>query len=91
MTYRVGPKGQVVLPRELRDELGIRPGDEVVFGHSDDEITVRKAESVREIVHRLRGFLRDDDDPRPLTAALEAEHRREVEDDEREMRARGLR
>jgi AbrB family looped-hinge helix DNA binding protein len=83
MTYRVGPKGQVVLPRELRDELGIRPGDEVVFGHSDDEITVRKAESKAEVVRRLRGLLAG---PGPrLTDLLIEERRRDREREDRKF------
>ncbi len=28
---RVGPKGQVVLPKPVRDEIGARPGDEVAL------------------------------------------------------------
>ena len=89
MTYKVGAKGQVVLPKEIRERHGIEPGDEVLFDDLDGRISVRKAESKPEIARRLRGFLRDS--PRDVLAELEAEHRREVEQDEREMRERGLR
>jgi AbrB family looped-hinge helix DNA binding protein len=43
MTHRVGPKGQVVIPKQLRDELGIEPGDEVSFWRHDDHVAVRPA------------------------------------------------
>jgi AbrB family looped-hinge helix DNA binding protein len=41
MTHRLGPKGQVVIPKELRDHLGVGPGDEVDFELDDDTATVR--------------------------------------------------
>jgi AbrB family looped-hinge helix DNA binding protein len=41
MTHRVGPKGQVVIPKELRDELGIEPGDEVSFWRHEDHVALR--------------------------------------------------
>ena len=41
MTHRVGPKGQVVIPKALRDEMGIEPGDEVSFWIDGDHVAVR--------------------------------------------------
>lgn len=41
MTHRVGPKGQVVIPKELRDELGIEPGDEISFWRDGDHLALR--------------------------------------------------
>lgn len=67
MTHRVGPKGQVVIPKDLRDRLGIEPGDEVAFWLDGDHVALRP-------MHRtspLRGRFAGDS----LTAALEAERR----------------
>ena len=63
MTHRVGPKGQVVIPKELRDELGIEPGDEVNFWRHGDHVAVRPAA----LRGRFRGY--------NLTSTLEAERR----------------
>jgi AbrB family looped-hinge helix DNA binding protein len=43
MTGRVGPKGQVVIPKDLRDQLGLEPGDEVCFWLHDDHVAIRPA------------------------------------------------
>ena len=71
MTYKVGPKGQVLLPKALRDRLGIEPGYEVTVEEVDGEIRIRPAAGLP----RLRGMLADVEDS--LTAAREAERRRE--------------
>lgn len=55
MTHRVGPKGQVVIPKELRDELGIEPGDEVSFWRHEDHVAVRPASRRRALRGRFSG------------------------------------
>jgi len=56
---RVTEKGQVTIPKELRDALGIGAGAEVTFQRADDAILVRKVEGGsnrgRQLVDRLRG------------------------------------
>jgi AbrB family looped-hinge helix DNA binding protein len=54
MTSRVGPKGQVVIPKALRDELGIEPGDEVDFWLADDHVAVKPADLRRPLRGRFR-------------------------------------
>ncbi|MBN8998547.1 MAG: AbrB/MazE/SpoVT family DNA-binding domain-containing protein [Rhizobiales bacterium] len=40
---RVSAKGQVTVPKELRDKIGIGEGSEVEFGLDGDVITLRRA------------------------------------------------
>lgn len=43
MKHKVTTKGQVTIPKRLRDRLGIRPGDRVEFGLEDGHITLRRS------------------------------------------------
>ena len=55
---RVTEKGQVTIPKELRDALGIGAGTEVEFERSDDALIVRKADRPtrgQQLAGRLRG------------------------------------
>ena len=40
MTGRVGTKGQVVIPKSLRDQVNLHPGDEVNFELKDGQIVL---------------------------------------------------
>ena len=40
MTYRVGAKGQVVIPKELRDRVGLHPGSAVDFALDGERIVL---------------------------------------------------
>jgi antitoxin PrlF len=42
---RVTTKGQVTIPREIREELGLLPNTEVTFDVADGEARLRKARS----------------------------------------------
>jgi len=53
-TVTVSPKFQVVIPREVRESLGLRPGARLqvfVFGDRIELIPIRK-------LSRMRGFLK---------------------------------
>jgi AbrB family looped-hinge helix DNA binding protein len=56
---RVTEKGQVTIPKDLRDALGIGAGTEVEFERHKDTIVVRKSERGptrgRQLAERLRG------------------------------------
>lgn len=42
---KVGPKGETVIPKPVRDALGIHPGDEVFFSTHDRHARMEKAGS----------------------------------------------
>lgn len=55
MTHRVGAKGQVVIPKDLRDRLGIEPGDEVSFWLDGDHVSLRPTGHHRPLRGRFAG------------------------------------
>jgi AbrB family looped-hinge helix DNA binding protein len=69
MTSRVGLKGQVVIPKALRDRLGILPGDEVDFVLEDGAVRVEPRRGGPDLRGQFAAL--------GLTAALEADRRAE--------------
>lgn len=55
---RVGPKGQIVIPKVLRDEYNISPGDDVIMREDHQAIMIEKpqdpVEALRELAQRLK-------------------------------------
>lgn len=84
MTHKVGIKGQVVIPKAIRDEIGIKPGDEVTFEPDGSEVRVRRVhddpEHRAEEIRILRGIWAETGDG---TKELLEERRRERDTEER--------
>ncbi len=47
---KVGPKGQVVIPKDFRDEMNIRPGSKVEFEYTEDGILIKREDEETEKV-----------------------------------------
>ncbi|MGI8594998.1 MAG: AbrB/MazE/SpoVT family DNA-binding domain-containing protein [Solirubrobacteraceae bacterium] len=80
MTYKVGPKGQVVIPKDVRLRLGIHPGDEVVVDEDDGVVRIRPAGRRVRLLGLLAGV------PGGGTEALEASRREDRKIEERKLR-----
>ena len=55
MTQRVGAKGQVVIPKDLRERAGLGPGAGVSFEPVDDGIIVRRTDRTPVLKGRFAG------------------------------------
>ena len=51
---KLGPKGQAVIPKEIRELMGIRPGSEVVFEVRGDEVVVKPLQNRSSVDELIR-------------------------------------
>ena len=49
MAQKVGPNGQVVIPKKFRDELGLEPGDEVVVSLSENGVLIQPVHTTQSL------------------------------------------
>lgn len=70
---KIGPQGRIVVPVELRRELGIEPGDDLVAWVEDGKLVVQtRAETERELLAMFEGV------EGSMSEELIAERRREA-------------
>ena len=49
-TVKVGERGQIVIPKQIRDELEITPGDNlIILGNKEEGIQIIVANSLEEL------------------------------------------
>lgn len=56
MKSRMGERGQVTIPKAMRDRLGLRPGEEVAFEEQEDCLILRKTD-YPDALDALRGLV----------------------------------
>jgi AbrB family looped-hinge helix DNA binding protein len=54
---KVTSKGQITIPKEVREQLGLRPGDQIEFVRENGHFRVQKV-SGRAPFSRWRGYLK---------------------------------
>jgi AbrB family looped-hinge helix DNA binding protein len=47
---KVGKKGEIYVPKKVRNQINLNPGDEVLVEVRDEELIIRKKESIVDIL-----------------------------------------
>ena len=72
----VQKKGQVTLPTEIRQELGIKPGDSVVFELVDEGVLIKsekveRLDRLNQLLVEMNQILREEEEERGESPSLE--------------------
>jgi antitoxin PrlF len=60
LTSKISSKGQIILPKEIRDKLGVHSGDTLVYEMEGNAVRVRKAEPLDLAWHRAVSLTADE-------------------------------
>lgn len=89
MIAKVGPKGQIVIPKEVRDGLGVRPGSAVslVWRREDGVVELAKAwdDPIADAPAYMQRFWSADSRRQPATEELLATRHEDHGIEEREF------
>ncbi|WP_164930581.1 AbrB/MazE/SpoVT family DNA-binding domain-containing protein [Aquifex aeolicus] len=55
IVVKVLPKGQITLPKRIREKLGIREGDILIVEEKEGKLEIRKPKSLRDFYGFLKG------------------------------------
>jgi AbrB family looped-hinge helix DNA binding protein len=61
-TVKVSPKFQIVIPKKLRDEMDLKPGDELQIYLLDRSLHVQRRPSIKELRGIAKGLQWKDED-----------------------------
>ncbi|WP_306059892.1 AbrB/MazE/SpoVT family DNA-binding domain-containing protein [Natronococcus wangiae] len=82
---RVTTKGQVTIPKEIRDALGIKPGDEIAFEEVDSGYKIQKKAPTtadgEDPFEKYRGSAASDDTMPERMRRLRGDYPRDVSDE----------
>ena len=56
---KIGPKGQIVIPKIIREYLGVKPGDTVILEVREGEIVIVPGTDPREFVEGFCSVVKD--------------------------------
>ncbi len=54
LKVKIGPKGQIIIPKILRKKYGIKENDQVFLEIREDEIAIRGPRSIEETLEWIR-------------------------------------
>lgn len=85
---RVTTKGQVTIPKEIRDALGIEPGDEITFEKDDSGYRIQKKAPTTgdgdDPFEKYRGMADSEDTMPERMRTLRGEYPRDVHENDAE-------